>query len=59
LTIQLCKEYTFRYGKIHKCEKDNIIQNLIKNPPNIDDLGFTDPPQCMPIQYKKRCCSSI
>jgi hypothetical protein len=54
LTIELCKEYTFRYGKIHKCEKDNIIQNLIKNPPNIDDLGFTDPPQCMPIQYKNK-----
>ena len=52
LTIELCKEYTYRYGKIHKCEKDKIIECLIKNTPDIIDLGFTQPPQCMPKQYK-------
>jgi hypothetical protein len=48
--IELCKEYTYRYGKIHKCQA--IIEELYINLPDISDLGFTEPPQCMPDMYK-------
>lgn len=40
----LCHEYTFRYGKIHKSE---AVANWYRNnPPNLPDLGFTEPPRC-------------
>ena len=52
LTIQLCKEYTYRYGKIHKIEKEKYIQSLFENHPNIPDIGFTLPAQAMPVEYK-------
>jgi hypothetical protein len=51
LTKELCKEYTYRYGKIHKCEKE-YLQILEENKPNIPDIGFTPPKQAMPDTYK-------
>jgi hypothetical protein len=51
LTKELCKEYTYRYGKIHKCEKE-YLQILEENKPNIQDIGFTPPKQAMPDTYK-------
>lgn len=40
----LCHEYTFRYGKIHKSE---AVANWYRNnPPDLPDLGFTEPPRC-------------
>lgn len=40
----LCKEYTFRYGKIHKGE---AVLNWYKaNIPNIPSKGFTTVPRC-------------
>lgn len=48
----LAKEYTFRYGKVHKSSiaiswcKDNL--NLI----SFSSKDFTLQPQCMPDQYK-------
>jgi hypothetical protein len=50
LGIELCKEYTFRYEKIHKCQP--IIEELSWNFPDIEDIGFTSPKQCMPDMYK-------
>ena len=50
LGIALCKEYTYRYNKIHKCE--NIIKNL--NCPNLSDDEFTEPSQAMPDEYKDK-----
>lgn len=46
----LHKEYQYRYGfsRIHKAYK--VIYNL--EFPNIPDIGFTPPPQCMPDKYK-------
>lgn len=38
LALSLCKEYTYRYGKIHKCEK--ILNNM--KTPNLTDRGFTE-----------------
>lgn len=41
LGLELCYEYTYRYGKIHKSQA--YIEDLSKNIPNIPDLGFTEP----------------
>ena len=51
LTKELCKEYTYRYGKVHKCERE-YLQILEENKPEIRDLGFTPPKQAMPETYK-------
>lgn len=46
----LCREYTHRYGKHHKCES---MHGLLNVPENIPEAGWTDPPQCMPDEYKQ------
>ena len=51
LTKELCKEYTFRYEKIHKCETE-YLQTLEDNKPDIKDIGLTLPNQAMPDTYK-------
>ena len=50
LGLELCKEYTYRYGKRHKSQ--DVIEWCIINKPNIIDIGFTDPPKAMPDEYK-------
>lgn len=50
LGLELCKEYTYRYGKTHKCEE--YITTLSKNIPTLSDIGFTKPAQAMPEMYK-------
>jgi hypothetical protein len=50
LGLELCKEYTFRYGKVHKCEA--LIRDLQSNPPSLPDVEFTEPPKCMPDVHK-------
>jgi hypothetical protein len=52
MSIELCKEYTFRYGKIHKCQA--YIEELGKNLPPIEDIGFTAPALAMPDEYKDK-----
>lgn len=52
LGLELCKEYTYRYGKTHKCEA--YIKDMEKNLPNIPSLGITDPAQAMPVEYKSK-----
>ena len=47
---ELCKEYTYRYGKIHKCQA--YIEDLAQHVPNLPDLEFTQPRQAMPNMYK-------
>ena len=52
LAIELCKEYTKRYGKTHKCEQ-YLRSELAKPPLAIaGDLSWRAPPQCMPDEYK-------
>lgn len=51
LAKELCKEYTYRYGKIHKTEQ--YIDELAKNIPPLPDTGFTQPLQAMPGEYKE------
>ena len=53
--IALGKEYTKRYGKNHltitKCKEP-----LSVSPEGIDTyVSFTQPPQCMPDEYKDKC----
>lgn len=50
LGLELCKEYTYRYGKRHKSQ--DVIEWCIVNKPNISDKGFTQPAKAMPDEYK-------
>lgn len=50
LGLELCKEYTHRYGKKHKSSQ--VIEWALINKPNISDIGFTTPLLAMPDQYK-------
>jgi hypothetical protein len=50
LGIELCKEYTFRYNKIHSCEK-HLVWLSRQNPP-LPDIPFTQPTPAMPDMYK-------
>jgi hypothetical protein len=53
LLEECCKEYTHRYEKVHKVERDGLMQAL-KNqfPTNIPDASFTQPTPAMPEDVK-------
>ena len=47
----LGSEYERRYQKIHKTISEHL--EALREPPKASqDLGFTDPPQCMPDEFK-------
>jgi len=49
--VALLNEYTYRYGKIHKCA--TLLNSLCVPPKNIPYYGeFTEPTPAMPDQYK-------
>ena len=50
LGLELCNEYTYRYGKRHKSL--DVILWCIINRPKISDKGFTEPAKAMPDEYK-------
>ena len=50
LGLELCYEYTYRYGKRHKSQ--DVIEWCIVNKPGIVDIGFTEPAKAMPDEYK-------
>ena len=53
LLVELCKEYTYRYGKVHKCERDGLVQTLHDMvPDNMTIIGFTEPTPAMPDDVK-------
>lgn len=53
LLVELCKEYTYRYGKVHKCEQIGLVNTLLNNvPSNIPNTGFTEPTPAMPDDVK-------
>lgn len=55
LLNELCKEYTYRYNKIHKVERTGLAHLLRFNiPTNIPRSHFFDPPPAMPDEYKDR-----
>ena len=51
LGLELCQEYTYRYGKIHKCESHLI--SLKARPADLPQIGFTTPRLAMPDSYKQ------
>ena len=53
LGIELCKEFTFRYGKIHSSEQ--VIEDCIKNKKVIPNEGMTIFAKAMPNEFKKAC----
>ena len=53
MLIALCEEYTYRYGKVHKTERDGLAYVLLKNiPHNILKSEFTEPTPAMPNEVK-------
>ena len=52
LLVELCKEYTFRYGKIHKCQSTGLVEALKQLPSNIANEPFTQPTPAMPDEVK-------
>jgi len=50
LGLELCKEYTYRYGRIHKCEE--YLRDLSSNIPPIENVECTPPRLAMPTEYK-------
>ena len=51
LAWEYCKEYTYRYNKIHACEK-HITWMVTNLPTDLPNGSMTQPPQAMPEQYK-------
>ena len=53
LLVALCEEYTHRYGKTHKVERDGLCFVLLKNvPANIGNKGWSEPTPAMPDEVK-------
>ena len=56
LLFYLCKEYTHRYGKVHKVESSDLLFNLYVPPhalePTRSVVKFTQPTPAMPDIYK-------
>ena len=50
LGLELCKEYTYRYGKRHKSQ--DVIEWCLTNKPSLSEEDFTEPPKAMPDEYK-------
>lgn len=48
--VALSEEYTYRYGKIHKC--DSLARILLEEPPLYKFGGPTELALCMPDEYK-------
>jgi hypothetical protein len=46
-----CKEYTRRYGKVHKIEREGLLMALSQPPRNIPISHFFQPPSAMDAKY--------
>lgn len=53
LLTELCREYTYRYGKVHKVELSGLEEELMYPPTNIPHhVAFTEPTPAMPDDVK-------
>ena len=52
LLVELCQEYTYRYGKVHKCQETGLVEFLATPPANIPEKPFTEPTPAMPEHCK-------
>jgi hypothetical protein len=48
---ELGYEYTYRYGKIHKCFQGDLAYMLQSPPHNLKDYEWTPMPSCMAPEY--------
>lgn len=51
LLYRLCKEYTYRYGKVHKVESSGLYEALSYAPINIKPGVFSEPTPAMPPEF--------
>lgn len=49
---ELCTEYTYRYGRIHKVESSGLMTLLYNPPAAIPFVKFTQPTPAMPDEFK-------
>lgn len=47
---EICREYTRRYGKVHKTEA--VLEWCTQNKPALRNFKFIEPPKCMDPKYK-------
>ena len=60
LLWDLSDEYTYRYGKVHKCMDSGLIQYLFEHiPKSIPRKQFTEPTPAMPDKYKVPASSML
>ena len=59
LLTELCKEYTYRYGKVHKCESSGLVKALYFPPGNLHTYNFTEPTPAMPEEYITKADSIV
>jgi len=52
LLRHLCAEYTYRYGKVHKVEREGLLASLYSPPLSIASCPFTEPTPAMPDELK-------
>ena len=52
LLVELCAEYTYRYGKVHKCKQTGLVDALSEPPLQSPHKPYTEPPQAMPDECK-------
>lgn len=52
LLYSLCNEYTFRYGKVHKVERDGLLLRLAVLPAGIQITPRTQFAMAMPDEYR-------
>lgn len=52
LLVATCAEYTYRYGKVHKCQQTGLVDALGVSPNNIPVGEFTAPTPAMPDACK-------
>jgi hypothetical protein len=50
LTVAMCKEYSFRYGKVHKAIRSGMLRRLARYP-KLPDIGPTPQRLAMPERY--------
>jgi hypothetical protein len=55
LGLELCYEYTYRYGRVHKTEAvlDGIVPYLDRIKDTIPDFVFTEPPKTVSADLKE------
>lgn len=52
LLVAVCQQYTYRYGRTHKCESSGLVKILKRLPDNIPSGKLTPVSLAMPDDYK-------